>query len=291
MPQAQYPEHDINQVFDYIHTILSSGNVADNALDEMSFLNRLFAALPVEAVEYGMQFLHGKTDLPKACDEILPLYIRFVNLVDYCEAIDILGQIPSTPSPEELKKRIELHQSLEEREKSFCRPLLGFAFNNEKAPEKIDPETVSLKTQDESETEEEGSSNLHLMDGTAPILVCADPLKTSSFYETHLGFHAAHLDDESMPHIRIVRDNIEILLVKADPEKASSVLPVRELYGIPYDLFIYCAEPMLLQMELKNNGVKLIKTLEDADTSKHTNREFVIEDIDGRHICISQRLN
>ena len=291
MPQAQYPEHDINQVFDYIHTILSSGNVADNALDEMSFLNRLFAALPVQAVEYGMQFLHGKTDLPKACDEILPLYIRFVNLVDYCEAIDILGQIPSTPSPEELKKRIELHQSLEEREKSFCRPLLGFAFNNEKAPEKIDPETVSSQQQDESETEEEGSSNLHLMDGTAPILVCADPLKTSSFYETHLGFHAAHLDDESMPHIRLVRDNIEILLVKAEPEKASSVLPVRELYGIPYDLFIYCAEPMLLQMELKNNGVKLIKTLEDADTSKHTNREFVIEDIDGRHICISQRLN
>ncbi|MBO4748478.1 MAG: hypothetical protein IKX04_01160 [Clostridiales bacterium] len=291
MPQAQYPEHDINQVFDYIHTILSSGNVADNALDEMSFLNRLFAALPVQAVEYGMQFLHGKTDLPKACDEILPLYIRFVNLVDYCEAIDILGQIPSTPSPEELKKRIELHQSLEEREKSFCRPLLGFAFNNEKAPEKIDPETVSSQPQDESETEEEGSSNLHLMDGTAPILVCADPLKTSSFYETHLGFHAAHLDDESMPHIRLVRDNIEILLVKAEPEKASSVLPVRELYGIPYDLFIYCAEPMLLQMELKNNGVKLIKTLEDADTSKHTNREFVIEDIDGRHICISQRLN
>ena len=291
MPQAQYPEHDINQVFDYIHTILSSGNVADNALDEMSFLNRLFAALPVQAVEYGMQFLHGKTDLPKACDEILPLYIRFVNLVDYCEAIDILGQIPSTPSPEELKKRIELHQSLEEREKSFCRPLLGFAFNNEKAPEKIDPETVSSQQQDESETEEEGSSNLHLMDGTAPILVCEDPLKTSSFYETHLGFHAAHLDDESMPHIRLVRDNIEILLVKAEPEKASSVLPVRELYGIPYDLFIYCAEPMLLQMELKNNGVKLIKTLEDADTSKHTNREFVIEDIDGRHICISQRLN
>lgn len=296
MPQAKYPEHDINQVFDYIHTILSSGNVAENALDEMSFLNRLFAALPVQAVEYGMQFLHGKTDLPKACDEILPLFIRFVNLVDYCEAIDILGQIPSTPSPEELKKRIELHQSLEEREKSFCRPLLGFAFNNGKAPEKIDPEDIKSSdsqgiASDAEDGSSEGSGNLHLMDGSASILVCKDPLKTSSFYETHLGFHAAHLDDESMPHIRLVRDNIEILLVKADPEKASSVLPVRELYGIPYDLFIYCAEPMLLQMELRNNGVKLIKTLEEADTSKHTNREFVIEDIDGRHICISQRLN
>ena len=290
MPQATYPEHDINQVFDYIHTILSSGNVAENALDEMFFLNRLFAALPVQAVEYGMQFLHGKKDLPKACDEILPLYIRFVNLVDYCEAIDILGQIPSQPSPEELKKRIELHQSLEEREKSFCRPLLGFAFNNEKAPEKIDPETVSSEAESQPEPEEEGSSNLHLMDGSAQILVCKDPLKTSSFYETKLGFHAAHLDDESMPHISLVRDNIEILLVKADPEKAASVLPARELYGVPYDLFIYCAEPMLLQMELLNNGVKLIKTLEDADSSKHENREFVIEDIDRRHICFSQMM-
>lgn len=290
MPQAQYPEHDINQVFDYIHTILSSGNAAENALDEMSFLNRLFAALPVEAVEYGMQFLHGKKDLPKACDEILPLYIRFVNLVDYCEAIDILGQIPSQPSPEELKKRIELHQSLEEREKSFCRPLLGFTFNNEKAPDKIDPEKIASGSEEKNASEEEGSSNLHLMDGTAPVLVCRDPLSTSSFYETHLGFHATHLDDESMPHIRLQRDNIVILLVKADPEKTSSVLPVRELYGIPYDLYIYCAEPMLLQMELLNNGVKLIKTLEDADSSKHENREFVIEDIDRRHICFSQMM-
>ena len=290
MPQAQYPEHDINQVFDYIHTILSSGNAAENALDEMSFLNRLFAALPVEAVEYGMQFLHGKKDLPKACDEILPLYIRFVNLVDYCEAIDILGQIPSQPSPEELKKRIELHQSLEEREKSFCRPLLGFTFNNEKAPDKIDPEKIASGSEEKNASEEEGSSNLHLMDGTAPVLVCRDPLSTSSFYETHLGFHATHLDDESMPHIRLQRDNIVILLVKADPEKTSSVLPVRELYGIPYDLYIYCAEPMLLQMELLNSGVKLIKTLEDADSSKHENREFVIEDIDRRHICFSQMM-
>ena len=290
MPQAQYPEHDINQVFDYIHTILSSGNAAENALDEMSFLNRLFAALPVEAVEYGMQFLHGKKDLPKACDEILPLYIRFVNLVDYCEAIDILGQIPSQPSPEELKKRIELHQSLEEREKSFCRPLLGFTFNNEKAPDKIDPEKIASGSEEKNASEEEGSSNLHLMDGTAPVLVCRDPLSTSSFYETHLGFHATHLDDESMPHIRLQRDNIVILLVKADPEKASSVLPVRALYGIPYDLYIYCAEPMLLQMELLNSGVKLIKTLEDADSSKHENREFVIEDIDRRHICFSQMM-
>jgi len=293
MPQAQYPEHDINQVFDYIHTILSSGNVADNALDEMSFLNRLFAALPVEAVEYGMQFLHGKRDLPKVCDEILPLYVRFVNLVDYCEAIDILGQIPSQPSPEELKKRIELHQSLEEREKSFCQSLLGFSFNKDQSEKKAAPAvsgkagtSVSKSTDSAAIADDaaDESSNLHLMNSIAPVFACADPLKTALFYETKLGFHAAHLDDESMPHIRLCRDNIEIILVK---EKEDATVSRASSH---YDLYIFVSEPMMLQLELSGAGVKIVKALEESDTV-HTNREFVIEDIDGRRICFSQRIS
>ena len=67
MPSKSYPKHDINQVFDSIQAVITGGGVADNAMDEMSFLNRLFAALPVEAVEYGMQFLHGRRDLPASC--------------------------------------------------------------------------------------------------------------------------------------------------------------------------------------------------------------------------------
>ena len=46
----------------------------------------------------------------------------------------------------------------------------------------------------------------------------------------------------------------------------------------------------MLQMELQNAGVTVIKVLEDSDTV-HTNREFVIEDIDGRRICFSQRIS
>ena len=292
MPQAKYPEHDINQVFDYIHTILSSGNVAENALDEMSFLNRLFAALPVEAVEYGMQFLHGKRDLPKACDEILPLYVRFVNLVDYCEAIDILGQISANPTPEELSERIRLHGKLDEMEKCFCQNLLGFSFNNDRSEKKADPASsekadpsVSSSTDSDASSDESGEeSNLHLMNSIAPVFTCDDPLKTALFYETKLGFHAAHLDDESMPHIRLCRDNIEIILVQ---EKEDATVSRASSH---YDLYIFVSEPMMLQLELSGAGVKVVKALEESDTV-HTNREFVIEDIDGRRICFSQRIS
>lgn len=275
MLSKTYPQHDINLVFDEISRVLSSGNVADNAMEELSFQNRLFAALPVEAVEYGMQFLHGKIDLPKACDEILPLYMRFLNLVKYTELIEAMENIPKNPTPEELTSRIRMHGELGKIEESFCTPLLGFAYNKDLPEGKIDPEKIEPKGPEDSD----GSSNLHLMNSLAPVFVCEDPYRTSAFYEDHLGFHAAHLDDESMPHIRISRDNIEINLVKGTPVST----------GAPYDLYIYVSEPMMLQMELQSSGVKLIKTLEESDAISHMNREFIFEDIDKRHICVSQR--
>jgi len=317
MPTGNYPQHDINQVFDYIHVVLNAGGVADNALDEMSLINRLFSALPVQAVEYGMQFLHGNRDLPKSCDEILPLYVRFVNLVDYCETIVKMRNIPSHPTPEELAERVRMNAFLDELEKPFCTPLLGFSFNKEKrggsagatqgassgagagagageakgsAQTGIDPvipESAPAEASGNSAPKDEkaGSSNLHLMNDCAPVFVCKDALATALFYETKLGFSAAHLDDESMPHIRLNRDNIHILLVQA--KEGDPVRPLRELYGIPYDLYIYVSEPMMLQLELSGAGVPLVKTLEESDQTTTLNREFVFEDNDGRHICVS----
>ena len=285
MPHNIYPEHDINQVFDWIHRTLSSGNVADNALDEMSFLNRLFAALPVEAVEYGMQFLHGKRDLPKACDEILPLYIRFVNLVDYCEVVEALKEIPKNPTPEELNVRIKMHGKLDEMEECFCKSLLGFAFNKDASSGKADPEPVPEDSDGaESTDDKDESGNLHLMNSIAPVFVCKDLMKTALFYETKLGFHASHLDDESMPHIRLKRDNIEIILVKKEEDETVS------RSSSHYDLYIFVSEPMMLQLELQGAGVEFLKTLEESDTV-HTNREFIFKDVDGRRICVSQRDN
>ena len=299
MPSGNYPEHDINQVFDYMHSILIQGDSADNSLDELDFVNRLFAALPAQGVEYGMQFLHGKRDLPKNCDEIMPLFIRFVNLVEYCETIEKLRDIPTNPTTEQLMERIKMNSSLDELEKPFCKPLLGFAFNKELPNDGIDPDKIDSSAAEggsgsESDAGSEGAdadakkgNGLHLMNGCAPVFVCKDPLQTSCFYEKYLGFESTHLDDETMPHIRLSRDNIDIVLVAA--KNGQEIKPMRELCGIDYDLYIYVSEPMMLQMELANNGVAIIKQLGDAETFTGVNREFVFGDIDGRHICVSQR--
>lgn len=284
MPSNSYPEHDINQVFDYLSSVLVHGDTAENALDELTFVNRLFSALPAEAVEYGMQFLHGNRDLPEACNEIMPLYIRFVNLIEYCETIERLREIPSDPTTEQIMERIKMNGSLDELEKPFCKPLLGFAFNKE-IPEKVDPSSLPEETKDPDQ--EKKGTGLHLMNSCAPVFVCKDLVQTACFYETYLGFESVHLDDESMPHIRLSRDNIEIILV--EKKTNNDLVPMREIYGIPYDLYIYVSEPMLLQNELINAGVTIVKPLAEFNASSTTNREFVIEDLDGRHICFSQR--
>ena len=126
------------------------------------------------------------------------------------------------------------------------------------------------------------------MNSQAAVFVCPDPYKTSIFYETKLGFKAAHLDDETMPHIRLTRDNIVIILVKGTGDIAR---PLRN-FGIKYDMYIYCSEPYLLQNELQGSEVKIIESLPDAREAMRMkfNRQFVFEDCDGRHICVSQSL-
>ena len=112
--------------------------------------------------------------------------------------------------------------------------------------------------------------------------------KTALFYENKLGFKAAHLDDEAMPHIKLVRDNIAIVLVKGE---GAITKPLRE-FGIKYDMYIYCSEPFLLHNEVAANSIKIIEALPEAKEAQKqgTNRQFVFEDIDGRHICVSQYL-
>ena len=124
------------------------------------------------------------------------------------------------------------------------------------------------------------------MNSQGAVFACEDPLKTALFYETKLGFSAAHLDDEAMPHIKLTRDNIAIILVKASGDITR---PARE-YGIKYDMYIYCSEPYLMQNEIIGNELTIVEALPDAKEAQkmNTNRQFVFEDCDGRHICVSQ---
>ncbi len=279
MTGREYPLHDINKVFDMFEEDIKAGGCADNAMEEMLLLNKLFASLPPEAVEYAMMFLHGNKDLPSSCDEIMPLFVRFLSLAEYLEKIASLKEVPAKLDNDFLTERQETIASLPEHEKAFGMPILGFRFSQE---------SNSVEAADEKdEEEEEGSGALHLMNASAAVFVCEDPLKTALFYETKCGFKASHLEDEKMPHIRLKRDNIAIVLAKG---KKQAVRPLREMSDVLYDMYIYATEPYMLHKELEGAGVKIVEELQDANEAVRadTNRQFVFEDCDRRHICVSQ---
>ena len=277
MLNKEYPLHDMNLVFDMIEKSISRGDTHEKALEEMNLLMHLYAGLPADAVEQGMMFIHGRACEIPATSDIIPLHVRLMNLLEYLEKIEYLSEIPETMSGDEITKRSEMMNSLDEHEKSFGKPLLGYQFNlADKTPEKA------------SEGEETDNGRLLLMNGQAAVFACEDIYRTSVFYEDKLGFKAVHLDDEAMPHIKLVRDNIAIVLVKGEGAIAK---PLRE-FGIKYDMYIYCSEPFLLHNEVAGNGIKIVEDLPEAKAaqSQTVNRQFVFEDIDGRHICVSQYL-
>ncbi len=274
MLNKEYPLHDMNLVFDMIEQSIRNGGTHDKAEEEMNLLMHLYAGLPAEAVEQGMMFIHGRAcEIPSSSD-IIPLHVRLMNLLEYLEKIEYLSKIPETMSTEEITKRSDMMKSLEEHEKLFGTPLMGYQFN------------MGSNTPTEVKEDEEESSRLLLMNSQASVFACEDIYRTAIFYEDKLGFKAAHLDDEAMPHIKLTRDNIAIVLVKGE---GAITKPARE-FGIKYDMYIYCSEPFLLHNEIAGNGIKIIEDLPEAKAaqSQTTNRQFVFEDVDGRHICVSQ---
>ncbi|MBE7071904.1 MAG: hypothetical protein E7383_04030 [Ruminococcaceae bacterium] len=277
MLNKEYPQHDMNLVFDMIENSISKGGVHDKTAEEMNLLMHLYAGLPAEAVEQGMMFIHGRACEIPATSDIIPLHVRLMNLLEYLEKVEYLSEVPSTLSNDEIKKRSDILNSLEEHEKLFGTPLMGYQFN------------MGTNTPKEAkEGEESEGQRLLLMNSQAAVFACEDIYKTALFYEDKLGFKAAHLDDEAMPHIKLVRDNIAIVLVKGE---GAVTKPMRE-FGIDYDMYIYCSEPFLLHNEVAANGIKIIEALPEAKEAQkqNKNRQFVFEDIDGRHICVSQFL-
>ena len=279
MLKGDYPEHDMNKVFDMVYQTIEAGGTDDKCKDEADFLMHLFAGLPAEAVEYGMMFIHGTTNLPASAQEIMPLYVRLMNLLEYCEKVESLRTIPETMSTEDIMARSDVISSLEGHEKFFGTPLMGFQMNAASGE-------VDKAEAEETSEEGEDKGRLLLMNSQGAVFACEDPLKTALFYETKLGFSAAHLDDEAMPHIKLTRDNIAIILVRASGDITR---PARE-FGIKYDMYIYCSEPCLMQNEIIGNELKIVEALPDAKEAQkmNTNRQFVFEDCDGRHICVSQ---
>lgn len=118
--------------------------------------------------------------------------------------------------------------------------------------------------------------------GVSPVFPCEDIEKTAEYYERVLGFRAVKYLDVSEPHICLYRDKIEIILTCAN----NSVKPNHLLYGYGYDAYFYTREQEQLFEEFSKNGAKVEKPL---CTTDYRNREFVVEDVDGRWLAFGAK--
>ena len=66
-----------------------------------------------------------------------------------------------------------------------------------------------------------------------------------------------------------------------------NIFPNRELYGYGYDAYLYTDDQEKLEKEFLEKGVKIVKPLNVTD---YKNKEFVIEDIDGRWIAFGLKI-
>lgn len=117
------------------------------------------------------------------------------------------------------------------------------------------------------------------------IFPTSDIIRTTNFYEQKLGFKAVQYLDAKEPHICLYRDTTEIILTQTNGQK---VIPNRQLYGYGYDAYFITKGQDELHAEFTNSTVKIVRSLDNTD---YNNREFVIEDIDGRWIAFGVKID
>lgn len=115
--------------------------------------------------------------------------------------------------------------------------------------------------------------------GISCIFPSNDIRKTAKYYKTKLGFDIVEYLQSEQPHICMYQDNVEIILTQTNIKE---IKPNRMLYGYGYDAYIYTDKQLELQEKFKKIGVKIVLPLTKTD---YNNKEFVIEDIDGRWIA------
>ena len=120
--------------------------------------------------------------------------------------------------------------------------------------------------------------------GLSCIFPVPDVRKTEKFYVDDLGFRAVEYLDCQEPHVCLYKDKVEIILLQAKTDK---VIPNRTLYGYGEDAYLYVDNQEALEQELLAKGVKIVIPLAVTD---YQNKEFVIEDIDGRWLAFGLKI-
>jgi catechol 2,3-dioxygenase-like lactoylglutathione lyase family enzyme len=112
-----------------------------------------------------------------------------------------------------------------------------------------------------------------------------DIIRTSEYYEKVMGFRALEYLYAKETHICLYRDSTEIILIKSNGQQ---VIPNRELYGYGYDAYFITSNQEQLQEELSIASAKIIRQLCHTD---YDNKEFVVENIDGRWIGFGMKVD
>ena len=120
--------------------------------------------------------------------------------------------------------------------------------------------------------------------GMSCIFSVPDIKRTAEYYVSKLGFRAVEYLDCKEPHICLYRDEVEIILLQAN---TNSVTPNRVLYGYGYDAYLYTDRQEALWREFAEKQVKIARPLCITD---YQNKEFVIEDIDGRWVAFGLKM-
>jgi catechol 2,3-dioxygenase-like lactoylglutathione lyase family enzyme len=120
--------------------------------------------------------------------------------------------------------------------------------------------------------------------GLSCIFPVPDIEKTAEYYVSKLGFRAVPYLECKEPHICLYREDAEIILLQAN---TASITPNRILYGYGYDAYLYTAAQESLEKEFAEKDVKFVRHL---NTTDYQNREFVIEDIDGRWLAFGLKI-
>lgn len=119
--------------------------------------------------------------------------------------------------------------------------------------------------------------------GLSCIFPVPDIQKTAEYYTSKLGFRAVEYLQCAEPHICLYRDDSEIILLQGNKE----VIPNRTLYGYGFDAYLYTEFQEQLEQEFAEKGVKFARPLKVTD---YQNKEFVVEDIDGRWLAFRLKI-
>lgn len=119
--------------------------------------------------------------------------------------------------------------------------------------------------------------------GLSCIFPVPDILKTKDYYVNKLGFRAVEYLESTQPHVCLYKDDAEIILLISKCD----VIPNHILYGYGYDAYLYTDKQEELEKEFIKNEVKFITHLNITD---YQNKEFVIEDIDGRRLAFGLKI-